>query len=180
MKEITLDEVGQLAPGEILSDSIRQWRPDCQAGQFKIGSSTMRGNKMDMEIIGAQIGEGEYFGYPFQKWLAVLFVDPDGALSSILFKTESLDQFEELRRTYRLKGQSLLGKTIRATMSKRSGTTKATATEPAKPTNYYAVEFEVVSEGKYAEAIAQFKQLHYSPDFIRLIESKSVENGNGK
>lgn len=160
--EIALDEVGPLEPGQILADSIRQWRSDCQAGQFKIGASTMRGNKIDMELIGAQISEGEFFGYPHQKWLAVLFVDPDGVTSSILFKTESLDNFEEMRRQVRLKGESLLGKTIRATMSKRAG----------KTASYFAVEFEVVSDGKFAVAIAQFRQLHYQPDFVRLIESK--------
>lgn len=101
-----------------------------------------------------------------------MFVDPDGVLSSILFKTESLDQFEELRRTYRLKGESLLGKTIRAHMCKRASRTSGNG--------YFAVEFEVISEGKYAQAIAQFRQQHYSPDFIRLIESKPAENGNGK
>jgi hypothetical protein len=65
----------------------------------------MRGNKLDLEIVGAQVSEGEYFGYPLQKWLALLFIDPEGVLSSILFKTESLDNFEEMRRQYRLKGK---------------------------------------------------------------------------
>jgi len=107
-----------------------------------------------------------------QKWLAVLFIDPDGVLSSVLFKTESLDQFEELRRTYRLKGESLLGKTIRAHMCKRASM--------ANGHSYFAVEFEVTSQGQYAEAIAQFRQLHYNPDFIRLIEAKpDKSNGNG-
>jgi hypothetical protein len=165
MTEITLDDVTALEPGEILADSVRQWRSDCQAGQFKIGSSTMRGNKLDLEIVGAQVSEGEYFGYPLQKWLALLFIDPEGVLSSILFKTESLDNFEEMRRQYRLKGETLLGKTIKASMNKRAGKTAA----------YFAVEFEIVSNGKYAEAIAQFRQLHYSPGLIRLIESKPVE-----
>jgi hypothetical protein len=50
-------------------------------------------------------------------------------------------------------------------MNKRAGKTAA----------YFAVEFEIVSNGKYAEAIAQFRQLHYSPGLIRLIESKPVE-----
>ena len=173
MNEITLDDVTKLEPGQILSDSVRQWRSDCQAGQFKIGASHFRGPKLDMELIGAQISEGEFFGYPLQKWLAVLFIDPDGVLSSILFKTESLDQFEELRRTYRLKGESLLGKTIRAHMCKRASR--------ASGNGYFAVEFEVVSDGKYAEAIAQFRQLHYKPDFIRLIEAKPDKgNGNGE
>jgi len=168
MNEIQLEEVG-LEPGQILADSIRQWRSDCQAGQFKVGASTMRGNKLDMELVGAQISEGEFFGYPNQKWLALLFVDPDGVLSSILFKTESLDNFEEMRRQYRIKGETLLGKTIRASMSKRAS--------KASGTGYFAVEFEVVSPGKYAEAIAEFRQLRYTPDFVRLIESHAADNG---
>jgi hypothetical protein len=169
MNEIALETVGKLEPGEILADGApRQWRSDCQAGQFKIGATTFRGPKLDMELIGAQIAEGEYFGYPYQKWLALLFVDPDGVVSSILFKTESLDNFEELRRKYRLKGESLLGKTLRANMSKRASKSSGTG--------YFAVEFEVVSDGKYAAAIAQFRQLHYTPDFVRLIES-SPDNG---
>ena len=94
MNEISLDDVTKLESGQILADSVRQWRSDCQAGQFKIGSSHFRGPKLDMELVGAQISEGEYFGYPLQKWLAILFIDPDGVLSSVLFKTESLDQFD--------------------------------------------------------------------------------------
>ena len=172
MNEISLDDVTKLEPGQILADSVRQWRSDCQAGQFKIGATNFRGPKLDMELVGAQISEGEFFGYPLQKWLAVLFVDPDGVISSILFKTESLDQFEELRRTYRLKGESLLGKTIRAHMCKRASR--------ASGNGYFAVEFEVVSDGKYAEAIAQFRQQHYTPGMIRLLEAKpATENGNG-
>ncbi len=167
MTEISLDDVTKIEPGQILADSIRQWRSDCQSGQFKIGCSTMKGSRLDMELVGAQINEGEFFGYPLQRWLALLFVDPDGVLSTILFKTESLDQFDEMRRQYRLKGESLLGKTIRATMSKRAS--------KASGNGYFAVEFEVVSNGKYAEAIAQFRQQHYSPEFIRLIESKPAE-----
>ena len=171
--EIELAEVGKLADGEILAESIRQWRSDCQAGQFKIGATQFRGGKLDMELIGAQISEGEYFGYPFQKWLALLFVDPDGILSSILFKTESLDNFEELRRSYRVKGETLLGKTLRAHMAKRAS--KATGN------GYYAVEFEVVSPGKYADAIAQFRQQHYNPAMFRtLTANPALETGNGQ
>lgn len=33
-----------------------------------------------MELIG-EINEGEYFGYPLMKWLAILFIDPDGVFS---------------------------------------------------------------------------------------------------
>jgi hypothetical protein len=167
--EIALDETG-LPEGQIMADSIRQWRSDCQAGQFKVGAATMRGPKLDMEIVGAQISTGEFFAYPLQTWLAVVFVDPDGVLSSILFKTESLDNFEELRRQYRLKGETLLGKTIRAAMSRRSSR--------ASGESYFAVEFEVVSPGKYAAAIADFRQRQYGPGLFRLL-SGPTENGNG-
>ena len=167
--EIALDETG-LPEGQILADSIRQWRADCQSGQFKIGAATMRGPRLDMEVVGAQISAGEFFGYRLQTWLAVLFVDPDGVLASVLFKTESLDNFEEVRRQYRLKGETLLGKTLRASMSKRASR--------ASGESYYAVEFEVVSEGRYAAAIADFRQRHYSPALFRQL-SGPVENGNG-
>lgn len=169
--ELMLEECG-LGEGQILTDSIRQWRADCQSGQFKIGATTLRGPKLDLELIGAQVNEGEFFGYPHQKWLALLFVDPDGIMSSILFKTESLDNFEELRRQYLVKGESLLGKTIRAAMSKRAS--------KASGNGYFAVEFEVLSDGKYAEAIAQFRQLHYSPQLFRPLENTPLlENGPG-
>ncbi len=167
--EIALDETG-LPEGQILADSIRQWRADCQTGNFKIGAATLRGPKLDLEIIGAQISTGEFFGYRLQTWLAVVFVDPDGVLASILFKTESLDNFEELRRQYRLKGETLLGKTIRASMSKRASR--------ANGESYYAVEFEVVSEGQYARQIADFRQQHYHPGLFRLL-SGPTGNGNG-
>ncbi len=168
--EIALDETG-VPEGQILADSIRQWRSDCQSGQFKIGAATMRGPRLDMEVVGAQISTGEYFGYPLQAWLAVVFVDPDGVLASILFKTESLDNFEELRRQYKLKGETLLGKTIRASMSKRASR--------ANGESYYAVEFEVVSDGKYARPIADFRQQHYHPGLFRLL-SGPTETGNGQ
>ena len=159
--EICLEQAG-LQPGEIFTDSIRQWRANCQNSNFTIGASIMRGKSLEMELIGASISEGEFFSYSYQKWLAILFVDPDGIIGSILFKTESLDNFEELRRSYYIKGQSLLGKTIRANMSKRAS---------KSGNSYYAVEFEVISDGKYAEAIAQFRQLHYSPQMFPQLES---------
>jgi len=49
----------------------------------------------------------------------------------------------------------------------------------ANGNGYFAVEFEVVSDGKYADAIVQFRQLHYTPGMIRLLESKpDADNGN--
>ena len=76
-----------------------------------------------------------------------------------------------MRRSFRLKGESLLGKTLRAQMSKRASR--------ASGNGYFAVEFEVISSGKYAEAIANFRQLHYSPQLFRQLESPKPENSNG-
>ena len=165
MKEFDFDDVTKPDPGSILTDGIRQWRADCQTGQFKIGSATMRGNKISLEIIGAQITEGEYFGYPHQRWVAVLFIDQDGVLSSILFKTESLDNFEEMYRSSRIKGETLLGRSIIAHMCKRSSR--------ASGTGYYAVEFEVSGNGKFSEAIADFRRIEYSPAMFRQLEYHS-------
>ena len=75
-----------------------------------------------------------------------------------------------MRRKYRLKGETLLGKTIRAQMAMRSSRTHGET--------YYAVEFEVVSAGQYAQQIAEFRQQHYNPALFRQL-SGPVENGNG-
>ena len=75
-----------------------------------------------------------------------------------------------LRRTYRIKGETLLGKTIRASMSKRAG----------KTASYFAVEFEVASQGKYAEAIMQFRQQHYSPRLFRELAPPPMIESTGK
>jgi len=163
--DLDLEDVTPLQPGQILADSVRQWRPDCQVGQFKIGSTILRGSKIDMEMVCCALFDGEFYGYKPQRWLGIVFIDPDGVLSSILFKTESMDNFAELRRSYLLKGQSLLGKVITARMNKR--------TSMAKGKPYFAVEFEVANEGKYAPAIIELrKQLTRTADVIQLIEHK--------
>ena len=170
VNEISLDDITKLEAGQLMADSSpRQYRSDCQSGMFKIGSNTIKGTKLDMELIGAQLSEGEYFGYPNMRWLALLFADQEGVVSTILFKTESLDNFAELQRTFRLKAESLLGKTVRATMSKRASRANGNA--------YFAVEFEVIAKkGKFATAIAEFRQVHYRPEMIRLLESKPAAN----
>lgn len=171
LQEIILDDITKPEAGQIMADSSpRQYRSDCQAGQFKVGSSIMKGSKLDMELISAQLSEeNSYFGYPAMRWLALLFVDPEGVVSTILFKTESLDNFVELQRTLRLKGESVLGKTVRATMCKRASRATGNA--------YFAVEFEIVGKkGKFVTAIQEFRQLHYRPEMIRLLESKPANS----
>lgn len=143
--------------------SPRQWRADCQAGQFKIGASLMRGHRLKMQVIAAKIIEDELFGYPFQQWLNVVFADPDGVVSGIMFKTESMDNFLELYRQSLAAEKPLTGVMIEAVMSKRASRQMGES--------YYAVEFQMVGDGLYSEAIARFRQslpsnLYRIPDSI--------------
>src|SRR5512143_2819313 len=71
----------------VFTGSARQYRADCQAGQFKIRASRMVSGTLRLELIAARLLEGEFFGYPNQKWLSLIFVDPDGIVSTLLFKT---------------------------------------------------------------------------------------------
>jgi hypothetical protein len=110
----------------------------------------MVGSKLTLELVAARIVEGEFFGYPHQKWLNVIFVDPDGIVSSILFKTESMDNFLEVHRQALAATDILLGKAITARMSKR--------TSRKNGESYFAVEFEMTGPGKYGDAIARFRR----------------------
>ena len=149
--DLVLEEVSDRHENEILLvGNPRQYRADCHAGQFKIGAANRVGKKLDLELIAARINEGEFFGYPRQKWLNVIFVDGNGVVSTILFKTESLDNFLELHRQTVAAGETLLGKCLQASMSKRSSRENGQG--------YYAVEFSVAGEGAYSEAIIRFRQ----------------------
>lgn len=160
---IDLDECG-VEPGQILADGVRQWRPDCKAGQFKIGASNMRGQVLEMEIIAAQSYYGSLFGYEPMNWIGVLFVDNTSVLSSILFKTESMDNFLELNREIKSINKSLLGKTICGRMSKRVGKDSS---------SYWAVEFDLVDRiPRFADAIAEFRRRE---DYTSLIQFRETE-----
>lgn len=130
--------------------SPRQWRADCQAGQFKIGSSRMVGPRLRMEVIAAKFIEDELFGYEWQKWLNVIFADPDGVVSSIMFKTESMDNFLEVYRESLATETPLTQLVIEAAMSKRASKESGNG--------YYAVEFAVGGPGKYSLAVAAFRE----------------------
>ncbi len=105
---------------------------------------------LHMELIAARLLEGEFFNYPWQKWLSVIFVDAEGIVSTILFKTESMDNFLELHRQAIAAGGLLLGKAITARMSRRASRDSGQG--------YYAVEFEITGDGTYGDAIARFRQ----------------------
>ena len=77
-------------------------------------------------------------------------MDPDGIVSTLLFKTESMDNFLELHRQAIAASDLLLGKAIQARMSRRAPRDSGQG--------YYAVEFELTGEGTYGNAIARFRQ----------------------
>jgi len=119
--------------GIIFTGKPRQYRADCQAGVFKIGASKVIGKSLRMEILAWGLFEEELFGYPFQPWLGVIFIDPTNVISHILFKTESLDNFTNLSLEKAQEGIGIGQGITTATMSKRASRTG---------TSYYAVEFD--------------------------------------
>jgi hypothetical protein len=134
----------------VFTGSARQYRADCQLGQFKIGASKVVSGTLKLELMAARVLEGAFFGYPPQKWLNVIFVDADGIVATVLFKKESMDNFLELHRQAIAQGDILLGKAIQARMSKRASRENGES--------YYAVEFELAGDGTYGNAIARFRQ----------------------
>lgn len=120
--------------GIIWSGRPRQYRSDCQAGQFKIGADRMVGKSLEMEVFGFRTIDDELFGYDFQTWLQVLFIDPQNVVSSVLFKTESMDNFANLQVDLMTQGKAIGEGVVTATMSKRSSNTTGKG--------YFAVEFE--------------------------------------
>ncbi len=111
--------------------SPRQYRADCKAGIFKIGETDMLGNSLTMEVLGYYPFKDKLFGYPYQPWIEVFFIDKDNAFSNILFKTESITNFIELMRKLALNSQTISTQIVTAKTAKRS----------SEQGTYYAVEF---------------------------------------
>jgi len=136
--------------GIIYTGKPRQYRADCQAGMFKIGASKMVGKSLKMEIIAWGITEDELFGYPFQPWVVVIFIDPNNVVSQVLFKTESLDNFINLSLEKAQEGVALGQGITTGTMSKRAS---------RAGTVYYAVEFEwEANNPERLKEIAEFSE----------------------
>jgi hypothetical protein len=120
--------------GIIFTGKPRQYRSDCQSGQFKIGASKMIGKSLEMQVLAWRTFEDELFAYPWQTWLEILFVDPSNVVSHILFKTESLDNFTNMAIELSQNDRPIGSVTIVAKMEKRSSSTNGNS--------YFAVEFE--------------------------------------
>lgn len=144
--------------GIIFTGKPRQYRADCQAGQFKIGASKMVGKSLRMEILAWSVFEDELFGYPFQPWLGVVFIDPTNVVSQVLFKTESLDNFVNLSLEKAQEGVALGQGITTGTMSKRAS---------RAGTSYFAVEFEW--EPNNAERLAEIAEFSQSLELSKLL-----------
>jgi hypothetical protein len=125
----------------------RQYRADCQSGQFKIGGAKMLGKTLNLEILAFRKIQDELFGYDFQTWLEIIFIDPQNIISHIMFKSESLDNFDELVLELSDKKVAIACGTVTAQMQPRSSR--------ANGTSYYAVEF--TWQPKATERIAEIK-----------------------
>lgn len=132
----------------------RQYRSDCQAGQFKLGASKMLGKTLEMEVFSYRTFDDELFGYPHQTWLQLLFIDTQNVVSSILFKTESMDNFGNLLIDLSEMGEAIGAGKVKAVMEKRTSANNGTS--------YYAVEFSWQKhddEGLRLLEIAEFVNL---------------------
>lgn len=123
---------------KIYTGKPRQYRSDCQMGQFKINASQLVGKSLKMEILGYRTFEDEIFGYEYQQWLEVLFIDPKNIVSTILFKTESLDNFQNYLLELSGEGQAIGSVITIAKMAARSS--------KASGNSYYACEFEAAEQ----------------------------------
>lgn len=142
----------------------RKYRADCQMGQFKIGSSKIVGAEMKVEILGYEIEDGEFFGYPPQPWLSIAFVDKSRYLSHILFKTQSIDSFSELLTTLSEEGKPLGSQIVTCTMKKGSSRKNGS--------NFWYVDFSAEDNKKerFDELVSFMKNENFS--MPQLIESK--------
>ena len=121
-------------PGIIhLQDKYLQYRADCQSGQFKIGANQMAGKSLKMEVLQWRKLTCELFGYEYQDWIEVVFINPENIVSHLLLKTESLDNFVNLNLLLLAKTRAIGQGITTATMSKRSS---------QSGNGYFAVEFE--------------------------------------
>lgn len=164
MTTLNLVPLDQTNTGLKLIGNPRQYRADCKLGKFKIGAGQVLDKTLIMEVIAVQIIEDELFGYDFQKWLDVIFADEQGIVSSIMFKTESMDNFLELYRQTIADKKDLSTVQLIASMSPRAG----------EYGNFYALEFDIGEAGKLAEEIQEFRE-HLPSGIFR-----HVENGNRK
>jgi hypothetical protein len=145
----------------------RQYRADCKAGAFKIGKAEPVGKTLKLEPIAAHMLKAQLFDYDPQPWTEILFVDEAGIVSSILFKGESLRNFLELYRKAVTTGQKMNAIQLLARMAERSNSKGS----------FFAVEFEIVGAGKFAE---QIKALDMSNHFrITQLPGRKPGNGNG-
>jgi hypothetical protein len=111
----------------------RQYRADCQSGHFKIGAGKFLGKALDLEVLAFRKIQDELFGYDYQTWLEIIFIDPENIIAHVMFKTESLDNFDEMVLDIAKNNQALSCGIVTATMVPRSSR--------ANGTSYHAVEF---------------------------------------
>jgi hypothetical protein len=115
----------------------------------------MLGKTLNLEILAYRKIQDELFGYDFQTWLEIIFIDAQNIISHIMFKSESLDNFDELVLELFDKKVAIACGTVTAQMQPR--TSRATGT------SYYAVEFtwQPKPQDRIDEIKAFAKTIHY-------------------
>jgi hypothetical protein len=118
----------------IYAGEPRLYQADCRSpGSFRImGVEGSDAKTLPMKILAYHSFEDELFGYDYQKWLEVLFIDKDNIVSSILLKTQSLSNFANFWLTLTQQGTGLsTGITtarLKKVSSRKNGTDYSTVT----------------------------------------------------
>ncbi len=108
------------------------YRPDCQMGKFKIKSNPISDN-LNFTVLAIRNLQGEFFNYEYQDWIELIIVDDKRILSSMLLKTESMDNFGLTTKFILSSGKRLIDVMITGYFVKRRST--------INNSNYFVLEF---------------------------------------
>lgn len=136
---------------KLIEGYAREYRADCSKanGQFKIGEENFKGKELEMVILTNQMIDDDLFGLGPQKWVEVLFIDTDKMLSSIFFKTISVQNFLKYR------AELAAAETAIGTVVTKAYMHEKTSSQYGK---FFAVEFKVekVVSAEFLEELKLF------------------------
>ena len=108
------------------------YRGDCQMGKFKIKTNPVS-DTLDFTVLAVRHLQGEFFNYESQDWIEIIFVDEKKIVSSMLLKTESMDNFGLTTKFILSSGKRLIDVVITGYFVKK--------TSVVNKSSYYALEF---------------------------------------
>ena len=90
------------ATGQIVSQvkymkgSPRQYRFDAKKGSFNLYGNIEAGKTLTFQPIAYRLFKDDILGMGLKKWIELFFIDPENCVSSILFHSYSVQEFQNL------------------------------------------------------------------------------------